>query len=114
MRTATEREMLSDDIVDQLASLTSLAKARMAECNPGIAGVMGGSEFDFMTGEERALRHRLLLSLPGAAQLRLEAKERISKRIQKRRQNAEAFASKLVEIEASQLCNESSRSSMGM
>lgn len=108
--TTGDGKVSSDNIADQLESVTRLAKTRMAECNPGIAGVMGGAEIDFMTSEEKALRHRLLLSLPGAAQLRLEAKNRIAKRIQERRQTAEAFANKLVEIEASQLRNENSRS----
>jgi len=76
-------------IKEQLESLTTIAKARMAECNPGIAGVMGGAEIDFMTSEEKSLRHALLLSLPSQAQLRHDARSRIAQRIAARKQKIE-------------------------
>ena len=70
----------------QLDSLTRKARARMMECSPGgLASVMGGAEIDFMTPDEKALRHQLMLSLPSSAQLALEARERIGKRIASRK-----------------------------
>jgi hypothetical protein len=84
-QSSTESNFQVMNCHDQLESLTQAAKARMAQCNPGIAGVMGGAEIDFMTPEEKELRHKLLLSLPGSAQLRQEARERIAIRIKQRR-----------------------------
>lgn len=72
-------------IHQKLEELTVVARKRMQECDPGIAGVMGGAEFDFMTSEEKELRHQLILSLPSSAQLAREAKLRISERIRQRR-----------------------------
>jgi len=88
---AAAQPLSTDDCIAQIDALSRIAKARMAECNPGIAGVLGGSEFDFMTSDERALLHELKLSLPSEGQLRLEAKARIAKRIQDRRATAAAF-----------------------
>ena len=81
-----------EDCHAQLAALTLAAKARMAECNPGIAGVMGGAEIDFMTPEEKTLRHQLLLSLPSSAQLAQEARARIVQRLKERRQRMQLVA----------------------
>lgn len=77
--------LTQQDIQQGLDELTAIARKRMQECDPGIAGVMGGSEIDFMTSDEREHRHQLVLLLPSSEVLRHEAKMRIAQRIRERK-----------------------------
>jgi hypothetical protein len=72
-------------ILQKIDALSAIAAARMSECNPGIAGVMGGAPIDFMQPSERQELHALKLQLPSYAQERAEAKDRIARRIAQRK-----------------------------
>ena len=69
----------------RLDELTRIARTRMASADPWLTTAMGGAEIDFMTPEERAERHQILLGLPTAAEERAAARLAIQARIQARR-----------------------------
>lgn len=73
-------------ICDQLDVLTEQAARRMRECSPDLSTAMGGSEISFMTQEELAHRHELMLQLPSTGELVAQARTRILARIAERRQ----------------------------
>lgn len=75
------------EVKSRLNELTARAKSRMQQCSPDLSGAMGGAEIDFMTAEEKAERHSLLLSLPSTAEEIASAKGRIRMRIEARRRN---------------------------
>lgn len=74
-------EASREQINARLDELTCAARERMRSSSPTLTGAVGGAEIGFMTSEELAERHRLLLSLPSFAKLREEARARIRKRI---------------------------------
>lgn len=74
-----------DHITSQLDALTAQADARRRSASSCIASAMGGAGIDFMTPEERALRHTLILQLPTQAEERDAARRRIADRIAARR-----------------------------
>lgn len=80
-------------VSERLSLLTEAARERMTTCSDWLAGVMGGAEVDFMTAEEKAMRHELLMSLPSPGQLAQEARARIAQRIADRRRGKLAFES---------------------
>jgi len=74
-------------IRDQLEALTVIARERRLGAAPDFAGAVGGTDFDFMTPEERELRHQLL-QFPTFAEDRAAAQQRIAARIAGRQRGA--------------------------
>jgi hypothetical protein len=75
-------------IRDQLGALTAIARERRLAAAPDFAGAVGGTDFDFMTPEERELRHQLLMQFPTFAEDRAAAQQRIAARIAGRQRGA--------------------------
>lgn len=73
--------MSEEEINGRLDHLSDLVRERMRECSSDLIGAMGGAEVDFMSPDERAERHQLMLSLPSFAELRAAARARIAQRI---------------------------------
>jgi len=65
--------------------LSRAARERLNRCSSDFIGLMGGAEFNVMTGGERLLRQALLFRLPSFAEEREAATERIRERIAARR-----------------------------
>jgi hypothetical protein len=73
------------EIQARLEELTQAAKARRALCAADFACLLGGADIDFMTADERAERHRLVLMLPTRAEEIQAAKARIQLRVAQRK-----------------------------
>ncbi|NEX60165.1 hypothetical protein [Noviherbaspirillum galbum] len=73
------------EIRARLDELGETAKARMRVSAPDFAGAVGGAEIDFMTDQERAERHKLVMMLPSSFEEAQAAKARIQVRIAQRR-----------------------------
>lgn len=65
------------EILNRLDALTAAAEARMRQSSTCLVAAMGGATIDFMTPEERAERHELMMSLPTYAEERAMARERL-------------------------------------
>lgn len=97
MTVATEFPLLLEHEEDALAQVKQMAvlreldeigrkaQERMAACSFDLVGPMGGATIDFMTPEELARRHALMMSLPTQAEERMRAQRRIQQRIASRR-----------------------------
>jgi hypothetical protein len=75
--------MKIEEIKEQLNLLSEIAKERMITCTILTGYYM--SEIDFLTAEEREIRHQLMLLLPTFFEERMLAKERIKERVAKRK-----------------------------
>lgn len=84
--------MSEEEINARLDHLSAISRERMLECSSDLTGAMGGAEVDFMSPDERAERHQLLLSLPSFAELRAAARARVEQRIALRRPRQRAAA----------------------
>jgi hypothetical protein len=81
------------EIHDRLSVLTQAAKERMDSCTSDMARALGGAEIAFMTSDELAERHRLMLMLPTFAEEAQAARARIQARIAQRKHSAQVSAS---------------------
>jgi hypothetical protein len=73
------------EIHARLEVMTQVAKERMRMCAADFACVVGGAEIDFMTPDERAKRHALVMMLPTSFEEAQAAKARIQARIAQRK-----------------------------
>lgn len=78
-----------NQIMIRLNELTVLADERSRKCDGLFAALLGGASMDFMTKEELAERHELMLALPTMAEEREAARQRIQERIRNRRKRSE-------------------------
>ena len=69
-----------EEIVRRLDAIQTAVQARMAEAHPDILGLLP-SELDWMTAEERAERHELVLQLPSAGEERIAARARLQAKV---------------------------------
>lgn len=77
--------MKESDILKRLDQLSRWATERMNR--EDLTTLPNHTTIDFLTDQERAERHRLLLMLPSSGQKIQEAKHRIADRISRRRRN---------------------------
>lgn len=73
------------DIIARLNELGDVASERMRLCAADFSCTVGGAEIDFMTPEERAERHTLMLQLPSYREEAQAARARLQERIAQRR-----------------------------
>lgn len=78
-----------NQIMIRLNELTVLADERSRKGDGLFAALLGGASMDFMTKEELAERHELMLALPTMAEEREAARQRIQERIRNRRKRSE-------------------------
>ncbi len=78
------------EVKRQLDALSAEADARLAECfdRGGFWSLPGYTSFDFLTPQEKALRHKLQLALMLCIDEPAEAKARIAARLAQRRGRA--------------------------
>ncbi|MYM92598.1 hypothetical protein [Duganella vulcania] len=77
--------MSTADVKARLDELGDAAEQRMRMCTPDFVSLLGGAAIDFMTPEERAERHELVMQLPTFHEERQAARARIQARIAERR-----------------------------
>ena len=72
------------EIHRQLDVLTAAAESRMRQTSNVIVAATGGATIDYMTPDERAERHALMLQLPSYAEEREAARQRLQARRRER------------------------------
>lgn len=73
------------DIHARLEILTHAAQERRLMSDAGFATLLGGADLDFMTAEERAERHTLVMMLPTQLEEVQAARARIQARVAQRK-----------------------------